>query len=715
MKAFICLFILLYQFSYSQNKTYYISPGGNNANDGLTTATAWQTFTNVNGLDLEPGDKILLEGGTTFTGSIQLDQNDSGTPGNPVTIDSYGTGKATIYAPNTTALYASNVGGIKISNLIFLGNNSNTNGIYFEISQTNSDLDYIYIDHIEVSHFYGRGLFIGAVLTDKGFNNVSILHSIFHDNGIAGVETFGNFPMYSHGNFTIAYSKFYDNYGTLNTSAPSGNGLIVSGLDGGIVEYCEAYNNGRDNRGPGGGPVGLWVYDAKNITIQYCESHHNKAGMLKDGGGFDIDGGAQNCTIQYCYSHDNEGPGLAMVEYGSPNEFINNTIRYNISQNDARKNSCGGLTFYAEDALHQVKNSKVYNNTVYVDANNLTNGVPCAVNIQSQNFSNVQVSNNIFYATAGVEIMNSLYSFSNNEMLFLNNNYYSSASNYHFKWNGTDYISLNDWKAAATGQETDGIVSMGIAGNPLLVNAGSGGIIGPADGGSFNALFGYTLSALSPLINKGIDLSNMGSYDFFGTPVPQYSNYEIGAAEFAGSNPLSLLIAEFNAVVQTNSVMLQWKVYDEEFIRNYEILKSYDGIHFEKIGTVSSARAIAYSFIDFKKTSNAFYRIRYVSTDGKSGLSSTVRISAVPLQDLLTFYNEGQGLQIRSWSDQIRVVSIRIYNPGGALLYSAVYDFAEGSNNIIISEAAKWKAGVYILCISSPGNATQVSKFVKPL
>src|SRR5678815_2534725 len=140
-KAIICIFMLLHHLSYAQNKTYYISSNGYDINNGLSISTPWQTLSKINSLDLEPGDKIFLEGGSKFTGSIQLDQYDQGTSTNPILISSYGTGNATVYTPNETGLYVSNAAGIRISNLTFQGNNSNSNGIYFAITQTSRDLD----------------------------------------------------------------------------------------------------------------------------------------------------------------------------------------------------------------------------------------------------------------------------------------------------------------------------------------------------------------------------------------------------------------------------------------------------------------------------------------------------------------------------------------------------------------------------------------------
>lgn len=245
MKKQFCLpvLLLLFLFSKAQNKTYYISLSGSDANNGTSQATPWQTLEKLNSMELEPGDQILLQGGQVFNGTINLTAADSGSPDNPVTITSYGTERAMIYS-NATALHALNAGGIKITNLVFKGNNSDHHGLYFLITRSDSDLDYIYIDNVEVSEFGNRGIAIGADGTDKGFNHVTVLRSKFHHNGVAGLETFGHFPIFSHTDLTIAYCKFFDNLGTLNTLAPSGNGLIVSGFDGGLVEYCESYNNG---------------------------------------------------------------------------------------------------------------------------------------------------------------------------------------------------------------------------------------------------------------------------------------------------------------------------------------------------------------------------------------------------------------------------------------------------------------------------------------
>src|SRR4051812_40058018 len=47
--------------------SYYLSPTGNDAAAGTSSSAPWKNLTKINAVDLEPGDKVLLQGGATFT------------------------------------------------------------------------------------------------------------------------------------------------------------------------------------------------------------------------------------------------------------------------------------------------------------------------------------------------------------------------------------------------------------------------------------------------------------------------------------------------------------------------------------------------------------------------------------------------------------------------------------------------------------------------
>jgi len=59
---------------------YYVSPSGNDANDGRSPQTAWRTIARANGKNWNPGDALLFEGGQTF--------NVEGTAGANVLVNS---------------------------------------------------------------------------------------------------------------------------------------------------------------------------------------------------------------------------------------------------------------------------------------------------------------------------------------------------------------------------------------------------------------------------------------------------------------------------------------------------------------------------------------------------------------------------------------------------------------------------------------------------
>src|SRR6516225_1822875 len=77
--------------AYAANTTYYVdSASGSDTANGTSMSTAWKSLTKVNSITFQAGDKILFNKGGSWNG--QLHPLGSGSSGNPITIDSYGTG-----------------------------------------------------------------------------------------------------------------------------------------------------------------------------------------------------------------------------------------------------------------------------------------------------------------------------------------------------------------------------------------------------------------------------------------------------------------------------------------------------------------------------------------------------------------------------------------------------------------------------------------------
>ena len=326
--------------------TFYLAPDGDNARAGTSMATAWRDFAPLNARDLKPGDRVLLRGGATFSGALQLDANDAGDAGNPVVIGSFGEGRALIDAGAGSAIRVYNAGGVRVENLILRGGADNkSSGLEFYCDLSGAvKLQGIAVSQIAVSGFGRSGISIGAYPADKsasGFAGVTVADCSLHDNADGGLGSWGA-ALYAHRDVTVRDCDAFDNRGIAGKGSHSGNGIVLGDVEGALIERCRAWNNGERSDFAGGGPVGIWAYNATRVTIQFCESWGNRSASRKDGGGFDLDGGVTDSLVQFNYSHDNDGAGFLLYQYKGAPKFGGNVVRNNISRDDGRTN-LGGI------------------------------------------------------------------------------------------------------------------------------------------------------------------------------------------------------------------------------------------------------------------------------------------------------------------------------------------------------------------------------------
>jgi hypothetical protein len=363
---------------------YYFSPSGSDANAGTSAAQAFGSLDKLNSLDLKSGDKVLLQGGASFTGNINLNSADTATSasgaalGAPIKISTYGKGLATINAGDGSGISATNNGNIEISNLNLVGSgdrydsaagkyvfDNKGSGVEFRNDASGTRENHVVIKNVTTSGFGRYGVLLGASGT-AGYNDVKITNVTAHDNKIAGIATFGDQDHGNRNNFsnvTIAKSKAYNNPGEDKDPAGgnSGNGIVIGQVTNGVIENSVAHDNGTRCASTSGGAVGIWTWDSANVTIQKNESYRNGTAGTHDGGGFDLDGGVINSVMQYNYSHDNAGAGYLLAEYPGAKKFSGNTVKFNVSEDDARENGYGAI-----HAFSSINDTNVHNNTVVV-------------------------------------------------------------------------------------------------------------------------------------------------------------------------------------------------------------------------------------------------------------------------------------------------------------------------------------------------------------
>jgi len=292
----------------------------------------------------------------------------------------------------------------------------------------------------------------------------------------------------------------------------------LSGTDGGLIEYCIAFRNGELNSHKGGGPVGIWTWEADSVIIQHCISYNNSDGNNtgNDGGGFDIDGGCTNSIIQYCYSYNNVGPGFEFAQFNYAHTFKNNTIRWCVSQNDGNgADKQPGISVWSgSTGAGGIISAYVYGNTVYSDNTAFSL-------ISDKNYvTDLFVYNNIFVTKSSSPIVKGLDVQSG---IFKNNLLWSTSRTFTAQWNNQMYSTQSSFENAAHWVKD-------IFSDPALADLGNGPEI--KDPKLIPTITQYTPKPNSPVIDAGDVLSNEGFYpgptDFLGQPLPT-DKYDIGA------------------------------------------------------------------------------------------------------------------------------------------------------------------------------------------
>ena len=406
--------------------------------------------------------------------------------------------------------------------------NEATTGVarYNDVQIKNCYLDTVNRWGIAVGYTYQWGRFTNASLSDEVMSTYGASKVVIKNNYLNNVGGDAITTMYCD-NPLIQYNVSENAAKQINTTDYSRQ-----------QPRLDANGNETGKQGVNAGRVaaGIWPWKCKNAIFQYneCFATLNASSGNGDGQPWDADYG-DGTNYQYNYSHGNTA---STIMFCGP-ESINNTFRYNISQNE----DMGPL-----DPAGNTGNCQVYNNTFYIKA-----GLNTIWHRSHGNGGPVTAENNIFYFAGSTPATVSNWNPSNNKVF--DNNLYYNVSNY----------------------PTDANAVKVSAGTAVLVNAGSGPVAAAEDKQArlhedptaTTNFDGYKLAANSPAINAGKVIVDRNGYsidhDFFGhaiTAVP-----EIGAAE---SDAVTALVLRSNTytISGTNVSDLPKNTTVEQFRNN---------------------------------------------------------------------------------------------------------------------------------------------------
>ena len=199
------------------------------------------------------------------------------------------------------------------------------------------------------------------------------------------------------------------------------------------------------------------------MTIQRNESYANRTGGLADGGGFDFDQSVSNSLLQFNYSHDNDGNGYMLAHGVDTAAHVGNVIRYNVSQNDGRKNGTSSIHVFG-----RITSGRSYQNTVSLSA---TSSGAKVVRVDGrQPHRAVHLRNNIFRTKGGATLLqvSSAAVSGVTDLRFQGNDWYAAGATPKFVWGTVTYTSLAGWRTG-TGAEKVGGNPVGTSVDPQFV------------------------------------------------------------------------------------------------------------------------------------------------------------------------------------------------------------------------------------------------------
>lgn len=560
---------------------YFVSATGSDSNNGTSSGTPWQTVSKVNGFSFSAGDTISFKGGNSFAGP--LTPTLTGSSGSVITVNSYGTGQATITAGAgvVDGISLTNPKFVTITGLTITGAGWTGSGLTLVPVNggagiritgnltTGPQLDGVTISNNVISGcWYGIVIDASASASVVGFQNISITGNTLSNNVSFGVDAHG-YNSYAGGpqnqftNFTVSGNTIQNLPGDPN----SGNGGVdqsfkseAGGIDvGNATNLTISGNYMTDIGGYGGALSGLTLGGSASIvasgstavTINSNEIARTACSTHFDGSAIDLDANVQNAEVAFNLTYNNVGPS---VQFGSFGGFVTSNIKihHNISYNDVRGNNSGGLSEQGAIRLWGgTDQSYIFNNTLFVDYGGVV-GIPSAISFEGNGIANTNVYavNNILRTTGGIA---GFYSNRTNiitthmgAITAVGNIYDLSDPMLISNDNGTaavDITTLAAWRAL--GYEVYSAVNYGSTGAAYLRNLA---LFSPPSNGFLNnggiaSVANFNLGGGTSAAAEGIDPSllgiTLGSVDYHGNPSSRSGLFDAGAVSFLSYSPIT--------------------------------------------------------------------------------------------------------------------------------------------------------------------------------
>ncbi|MDI1233078.1 MAG: T9SS type A sorting domain-containing protein [bacterium] len=183
--------------------------------------------------------------------------------------------------------------------------------------------------------------------------------------------------------------------------------------------------------------------------------------------------------------------------------------------------------------------------------------------------------------------------------------------------------------------------------------------------------------------------------------------------------PLPVTLNHFSAILENNNTELSWSTSSEENLSKFEVMRSFDGINFQSIGTATargnSNELNEYQFLDINAVafnqSKIFYQLRMIDENGDYKLSNMVQLRMSTIATVSVYPNPSSdylNVNLSEAIDTDAAVSISDINGKNVELNSTSNNGTSIQFNI-----QQLENGVYFLNLLNNDGSVTATKFIK--
>jgi hypothetical protein len=182
--------------------------------------------------------------------------------------------------------------------------------------------------------------------------------------------------------------------------------------------------------------------------------------------------------------------------------------------------------------------------------------------------------------------------------------------------------------------------------------------------------------------------------------------------------PLPLTFTSIKATKKNKDILVEWTIENETNMKQYEVERSSDGIHFAKTATVVAVnqKKVDYSWLDENaSTGYNYYRIKSIDINGQTSFTPIVKVLATKTVPGITIYPNPiiNGMINLYFTNQPKgIYHVSIINSSGQVIVSKAIDRKEGNGIETLTLGNRLPQGIYQVKIILPAGGVKVFEII---